>query len=1214
MAATDTQGRDRRMKSSGWIRASRLKALAMTAGALALCSLALPGVAAAAGPEPLWQAPADGKAGSDAGRMGNARAIAADPTSGHLYVSDAGNNRVGEFDAFGQFVKAFGWGVADGTLALQSCGPGATPPTLSCQASLQGEGPGQFSSLFGGIAVDSAGDVYVADPGNNRIQKFNSAGQFLWMVGGGVNKGPNNPGNLCTAAHIAGGDTCGAGTSGTGPGQFESVSEGLPLTIGPGGVLLVGDVGRVQEIEPTGAYKGDVPNPEGVLTGKAVFGLATDSGGNFYFSFSGQGGIYKLSPGGSLLETLAEEALPQSLAVDASDNLYAVIFQPAWEVLEFGPAGEELIGPGSGFASAQKGGFLAGIATNTVTAAGAIDVYVADNVEGSRAALRAFGPTPDRWPLPVRPPEITAQYATEVEPEGAALRAQINPHLWPDTKYYVQYGTGKCSEGGCTATTPLPPGAQLAATADFPATTAPVTLSGLEPATTYRFRFIAQSGGGGPVKGVGPGEAEGTFTTPAEPSSGSTACANQRFRGGPSARLADCRAYEMVSPLDKNNSDIVSLPNISSDPSSVQQSSLDGEKLAYSAYRAFGDAEGAPYASQYIATRGAAGWQTHSISPPQGLSQFPIGRTGESQFRSFTADLCSATLLQFSERLLAPGGAVDYPNVYRRQNCGSESYETLTNVVPPAIGVSPPDVQGVSADGRCTVFRATEKLTPNAHPLEGVAYQVYESCGGELRLVSALPTGAPAFAATVGTASGASAASAPMRRINVTNAISDDGSRVYWTAAVTTGALYLRQNSDQPASPIVAGVCTEPEKACTIQIVPSKGRFWTANADGSRALYMVEQGSTEVGNLFAYDAVSRTSSLIAGQVMGLLGASDDTSRIYLVSREVRAPGALAGAPNLYLYENGTFNFIATLSAADAVARAKQVAGVNVGFLSPLSVEPFRHTSKVTPSGGQVVFMSNAPLNGYDNTDANNGQPVVEVYRYAAGGSLLCISCNPTGVQPQGRELELQQRGTGLWAAAQIARANSQLYAPRVISDDGGRVFFESFEPLLPTDINGKADVYQWEAPGTGDCTTTAPYYSPPNGGCISLISSGQSSRDSYFVDASTDGSDVFFSTIASLVPEDEDLVDIYNARVEGGFPPPPAPPVLCSGEACQPPASSPSEATPASSTFSGPGNQKQQQVKKKKKHKKKQMRGKKRKQGKHANAKRDDRRPGRAHR
>ena len=89
---------------------------------------------------------------------------------------------------------------------------------------------------------------------------------------------------------------------------------------------------------------------------------------------------------------------------------------------------------------------------------------------------------------------------------------------------------------------------------------------------------------------------------------------------------------------------------------------------------------------------------------------------------------------------------------------------------------------------------------------------------------------------------------------------------------------------------------------------------------------------------------------------------------------------------------------------------------------------------------------------------------------------------------------------------------------------------------------------------------------------MSLISSGQSPRASQIVDVSPDGADVFFRTLSSLLPQDTGLVDIYDARVGGGFPPAPNLPGACEGEACEGQASALNDPTPASASFSGPGD------------------------------------------
>lgn len=219
--------------------------------------------------------------------------------------------------------------------------------------------------------------------------------------------------------------------------------------------------------------------------------------------------------------------------------------------------------------------------------------------------------------------------------------------------------------------------------------------------------------------------------------------------------------------------------------------------------------------------------------------------------------------------------------------------------------------------------------------------------------------------------------------------------------------------------------------------------------------------------------------------------------------------------------------------------------------------------RVSADGLQAVFGSTTALTGYDNVDAVSGKPDVEVFRYDAQanegtGAIVCISCNPTGARPHGD--------------AHVPPYENDLYASRALSDDGSRVFFDGSDSLVPGDTNGVQDVYEWEAPGHGTCVVSSSDYSSRDGGCIALISSGKSARESTFLDASPNGNDAFFATLSSLLPQDTGLVDVYDARVDGGFAPPSAPGAVCEGEACQSPAVSPPSVTPGSFTFSGPGN------------------------------------------
>ena len=304
-----------------------------------------------------------------------------------------------------------------------------------------------------------------------------------------------------------------------------------------------------------------------------------------------------------------------------------------------------------------------------------------------------------------------------------------------------------------------------------------------------------------------------------------------------------------------------------------------------------------------------------------------------------------------------------------------------------------------------------------------------------------------------------------------------------------------------------------------------------------------------------------------------MGASEDASRIYFASSEDLDAGgpATLGNHNLYLYEagmaggGGEFSFIMRLGSRDVISAA----GVNDVATRPVDFMPAKRAARVSPDGMHVAFMSTVSPTptGYDNRDAASGDPVAEVYLYdAAEAELRCVSCNPSGARPTGQALQGLVR-----AAAQIQGWEERQHAPRVLSDDGSRVFFESFEGLAPRDGNGTWDVYQWEERGRGTCTEAVETFSATSGGCVELISSGRSPAKSTFLDADPSGDSVFFSTQSSLVGVDYGLNDVYVARVGGGFPTP-SQPAPCAGEACQSPAAPPAVVTPGSEALHGEGN------------------------------------------
>jgi hypothetical protein len=734
-------------------------------------------------------------------------------------------------------------------------------------------------------------------------------------------------------------------------------------------------------------------------------------------------------------------------------------------------------------------------------------------------------------------PTIPVATVSAVTTKAAVLEASVNPE-GEATTYQFQYGLADCASNPCASI----PAVAAGIGSGSEAVRVAKEVSGLEPGTTYHFRVVATNGSGttnGPNR---------TFTTYA-PFVPNSDCPNQVFRWGSSANLPDCRAYEMVSPVEKVGRHIGRVQG-GFEP---VHSSLDGEKVAFKSGAPFGDAAAGALVNTYIASRGGSAWSSHALNPPQGQTIFdPNFEVAEFDLfqglGAFTPDLSSAWMNNFNRQPLAPGGREGVENLYRRDNL-TDSYEAIS-VADPFFG---PDsyessVGGFSDDGSQVVFMTPRPLTPDA--ALHTNRQVYRFSGGQIELISVLPNGeANPESSFVGTGHYTEFRYVPSWG-SLDNAVSDDGSRVVWSSAEhDTGG-----TGDDGV--IYVSVEGEPSIPVSESVTGKDAVFWTADPDVSKVLFSyqaVEGGTDDDQLLYEFDVDTETSTLIAGEVAGVAGASDDLSDIYFVSLEDLDAGATAGEPNFYLSHEGAIRFIAT---ADEL-------GLN---LSPL---PTSHAARVTPDGRHLLFVSQGSPTGYDNTDAVTGEPDEELFLYDADtDELVCVSCNPSGARPTG-ERRLEEPGTE--AAATVPGWVDPLYELRPLSEDGNRVFFNAFDSLVPQDSNGALDVYQWEAPGTGACEVGGTGYSAQNGGCVSLISTGQSPSESQFADADPSGESVFFRTESSIDPDDPGLFDLYVARVGGGYPQPPAQ-NPCVGDACQSIPPAPNDPTPASASFRGAGD------------------------------------------
>jgi hypothetical protein len=632
-----------------------------------------------------------------------------------------------------------------------------------------------------------------------------------------------------------------------------------------------------------------------------------------------------------------------------------------------------------------------------------------------------------------------------------------------------------------------------------------------------------------------------------------------------------------------------------------------------------------------LSARTSTGWRSWDLTVPHESATGGSGGKG-NEYRFFSEDLSVAILQPFGafDAGLTPEASeqtallhFNFLNGNPGERCeehepGALCYQPLVTGKAGHENVPPGTEFG--NEGRCppTLICGPEfvEATPDGkhvlltlEPKPGQA-GLYEWSSGALQFVSAGELGNHNSA-------------------NTRHALSADGSRVF----VREGEnLYM---SDLPRKALLQLDLAEPGcGTCT-----SGGAvFQDASADGSRVLFTDERrltkdagATTAAPDLYECRIVEETNGprcelsdltplnadTEGAAVQGLvLGESEDGSWVYFVANgvlenngqpiagAVRGTCARLGPPqalcNLYLRHDGETSLVAVLHGADSPDWATTDAEAGLEKL----------VAHVSPDGQWLAFMSERELTGYDNHDANSGQPDEEVYLYdGATHSLVCASCDPTEARPHGVPFTVTVEGiiepniptiTGAewenssWLAASLPtwtpfRLGRAPHQPRVVFDTG-RLFFDSHDALVPQDGNNNWDVYEYEPAGVGSCTEASAGFAPSSGGCVALISSGTFAGESTFLEASAaggrnaegdeGGSDVFFLTAAQLVPQDVDnAVDVYDAHecsaASPCIPPPPEElPPCASADACRAAPSPQTEvfAAPASALFTGEGD------------------------------------------
>ena len=253
----------------------------------------------------------------------------------------------------------------------------------------------------------------------------------------------------------------------------------------------------------------------------------------------------------------------------------------------------------------------------------------------------------------------------------------------------------------------------------------------------------------------------------------------------------------------------------------------------------------------------------------------------------------------------------------------------------------------------------------------------------------------------------------------------------------------------------------------------------------------------------------------------MIGVSPDGEFVYFVGpNQLQAGAPTAPAERIFVWHDGEIREVASLKT---VNEAKRVLGYYAWFENTLSSSK---DSRLAPDGRRLVFLSEGASEqiGYDHGSTcptvegeNIATPACrEIYVYepteAGPGRLQCASCNPTGAKA------LTNADLRFPVVNIVLSGNS--YLNRAISRDDRFISFTSGDPLVPGDTNGRPDVYVFDS-ATGE---------------VEPLSDVTSGAGAYFLDASLDRGDTFFASRAQLVPDDEnEQVDLYDVRVDGGF-------------------------------------------------------------------------------
>ncbi len=1070
--------------------------------------------------------------------------IAVDNSSGNVYVGDTGDNLVSKFDEEGNLIAT--WGVA---------------------GQLEGSPTEPFGPLAG-IAVDHLGNLFVYGT-DQRMFRFGSSGLFLTSFSTPTERGGAGPPFEVSQNGIA----------------VDSEDDLYKVPI-PEVVTKLSEAGNFLEKQAchtngieTCHLDGEA-NATGLAVDPATDDLYVDQGGTSISHFEASCPSEGCAPADTFGTPHLNDA--RGLSIDAASEVVYVadtgenqvaVFSPfvlptidLREPTSVEPTSVTLNGhidPGTGtgtevtncrfeygYDTSYGLGSVPCMPATSFTTATDVSASLPGLVQGTRYHYRLVAEntrgeklhSADAVVSPAQEPTIEDVTSTDVTATAATLSAKINPN-GRETTYQFEYGT-TTDYGESSPRTSITENLSTSHSIEF-------HLEGLQSDLTYHFHLVAQNSEG---TNASEDQSFGFYPSP---------CPNELLRQQTgSGSLPDCRAYELVSPAYAG--DVILYP--ADGPSSDQ--ATDPSRLAFTGGFGLIPNTGEPDNSRgdlYVATRTDEGWVTKYIGLPSTETLLmggpPWATSNAMAYAGFwqigvLANSSMSKIVDWNDgydstesgQTGAPGSS-NAPYVWN-STTGKPIDRWPTDLVSVPGGEEFEGESAASADLSHYVFSSNDVFAPGGvQSAPGVfGGDVYDdnTVADEIAIASRTTEGTPIVGAE------------PLQ-------VSSEGTRILMSVGgglcmgrlqrvplCGAGQLYMRIG-DAVTYEIAPGhvvdylgttadgskvYFTSAEELIEGEETDSNTELymWSAKAaeEGKQPLTLISRPNAGADSTDTCNAawtekcdavpVDPYSGAEAPAGLGGNGRSDsyiasESGDIYFYSpAKLDGQKGIAGGENLYLYRSGQVTFVTTLLHGFECVRVGPVA-VECGNGPVTRME-------VSADGDHMAFITTSQLTGYDNAG------YAEMYSFTpATGRLICDSCIPDG-EPPTHNVYGSQNG--------------------LFMTNAGRTFFSTEDALVPQDTNKATDVYEF-VDGRPRLITTGTGGAPFPEGVI-----GEQTRPG-LIGVSANGTDVYFATTDVLVGQDLNgqVIKIYDARTDGGFPFVPPPPPCAAADECHGPTSSP---------------------------------------------------------